>query len=148
MIIFAISMKAMYRISLFLLFLFSSVICQGQKLIKMAENDSALIITQDSRVNELIKRQTQENLEKQSMPGYRIQIYFGGNRQKASEIKLDFANQFPDISTYLTYQQPNYKVRVGDYKSRFDAMKTLKLLEGKYPTTFVVPDDVKLPPLK
>ncbi len=82
------------------------------------------------------------------MPGYRVQIYFGGNRQKASEIKMEFSNQHPDVAAYLTYQQPNYKVRVGDYRSRFDARKIFLELEGKYPTTFIVPDDVRLPPLK
>jgi len=120
----------------------------AQKLSSVAENDSALIITRDPKLVELIDKQKQENLEKQSMPGYRIQIYFGGNRQKAAEIKVEFSNRHPEVSAYLTYQQPNYKVRVGDYRSRFEAKKLLSELEGQYPTTFVVPDDVRLPPLK
>ncbi|MBP6335911.1 MAG: SPOR domain-containing protein [Bacteroidia bacterium] len=93
-------------------------------------------------------KQKQENLENQSIAGYRIQIYFGGNRQKASEVKLDFSSRYPEIAAYLTYQQPNYKVRVGDFRSQFEAKKLLTELEGKYPTTFVVPDDVRLPSLR
>lgn len=120
----------------------------AQKLSSVAENDSALIITRDPKLVELIDKQKQENLEKQSMPGYRIQIYFGGNRQKAAEIKVEFSSRYPEVSAYLTYQQPNYKVRVGDYRSRFEAKKLLSELEGQFPTTFVVPDDVRLPPLK
>ncbi len=120
----------------------------AQKERTIAENDSALLITKDIKLDELIERQKEENLENQSMSGYRIQIYFGGNRQKATEIKVEFSSQYPEVSAYLTYQQPNYKVRVGDYRSRFEARKLLTELEGKYPTTFVVPDDVRLPPLK
>lgn len=120
----------------------------AQKLKAVADEDSSLIIVSDPKLGELIERQKQENLEKQSMAGYRIQIYFGGNRQKAAEIKLDFSASFPEVSAYLTYQQPNYKVRVGDYRSRFEARKLLSQLEGKYPTTFVVNDDIRLPALK
>ena len=138
----------MNKIILFSILIFAADICVAQKMIKTYENDSCLIISKDSRLDDLMKRQKQENLEKQSMPGYRVQIYFGGNRQKASEIKMEFSNLHPDIAAYLTYQQPNYKVRVGDYRSRFDARKIFQELDGKYPTTFVVPDDVRLPPLK
>jgi len=138
----------MYKIFFFSILIFCANICIAQKTIKTFENDSCLVISKDSRLDDLMKRQKQENLEKQSMPGYRVQIYFGGNRQKASEIKMEFSNQHPDIAAYLTYQQPNYKVRVGDYRSRFEARKIFQELEGKYPTTFVVPDDVRLPPLK
>jgi hypothetical protein len=138
----------MLRFPLIFLFVLISAACPGQKTITVAENDSTLIIVKDQRLDGLTARQKQENLEKQSMPGYRVQIYFGSSRQKASEIKLEFGVRYPDIPAYLTYQQPNYKVRVGDYRSRFEARKFLSEIEGKYPTTFVVPDDVRLPPLR
>jgi len=138
----------MLRFPLIFLFILISAACLAQRTITVAENDSALMIVKDQRLDELTARQKQENLEKQSMPGYRVQIYFGSSRQKASEIKSEFGIRYPDIPAYLTYQQPNYKVRVGDYRSRFEARKFLSEIEGKYPTTFVVPDDVRLPPLR
>ncbi len=138
----------MTRFILFSILILFSDACFAQKLVSSAENDSALIITKDPKLDELVEKQKQENLENQSIPGYRIQIYFGGNRQKATEVKIDFGNRYPDIPAYLSYQQPNYKIRVGDYRSRFEAQKLLSELEGKYPTTFVVPDDVRLPQLR
>lgn len=110
--------------------------------------DSSIIITKDARFDELVNKQKGQNLINQSMHGYRIQIYFGGIRQKASELKLDFAARYPEIQAYISYQQPNFKVRIGDYRNRYDAQKFLKEIEGLYPTSFIVPDDVKLPPLK
>ncbi len=111
-------------------------------------SDSSIIITKDKRFDELVNKQKEQNLVNQSMRGYRIQIYFGGIRQKASELKLDFNSRYPDIQAYISYQQPNFKVRIGDYRNRFDAQKFLKEIEGLYPTSFIVPDDVKLPLLK
>ena len=110
--------------------------------------DSSIIITKNARFDELVNKQKGQNLINQSMHGYRIQIYFGGIRQKASELKLDFAARYPYILAYISYQQPNFKVRIGDYRNRYDAQKFLKEIEGLYPTSFIVPDDVKLPPLK
>lgn len=138
----------MQRFFLLLSLLGTFSFCDAQKTITTANSDSSILITRDPRLDELVDRQKQVNLEKQSMPGYRVQIYFGGNRPKASEVKLDFNSRFPDIPAYLTYQQPNFKVRVGDFRNRYEAQKLLKQLEGKYPTTFVVPDEVKLPSLR
>ncbi|REJ82976.1 MAG: SPOR domain-containing protein [Bacteroidetes bacterium] len=119
----------------------------AQKNISTSYADSALIYTRDSRLDELIEKQKQLNLLNQSVSGYRIQIYFGGNRQKASEVKLDFAGKYPEVPSYLTYQPPNFKVRVGDFRSTFEARKFLREIEGKFPTNFIVPDDIKLPPI-
>ena len=110
--------------------------------------DSSIIITKDARYDELVVKQKDQNLINQTIHGYRIQIYFGFNRQKASEVKLNFASKYPDMSAYLSYQQPNFKIRVGDFINRFEAQKFLKEINGLFPTSFIVPDDVKLPPLK
>jgi hypothetical protein len=110
--------------------------------------DSSVAITRDSKFDEVVAKQKELNIASPTMSGYRIQIYFGGIRQKASETKLDFASKYPDMSAYITYQQPNFKVRIGDFRSRFEAQKFLKEIDGMYPTSFIVPDDVKLPPLK
>ena len=132
--------------SFFFLFIFTGKI-YGQ-VITTSNADSSIIITKDARFDELVRKQKDQGLLNQSMHGYRIQIYFGGVRQKASEVKLDFNSRYPDLQAYLSYQQPNFKVRIGDYRSRYEAQKFLKEIEGLYPTSFIVPDEVRLPPLK
>src|SRR5204863_8279819 len=87
----------------FLLPLFSF----GQKTITTFHKDSTVIITRDARVDELIARQKDNNTLKQTMSGYRVQIYFGSVRQKAAEVKMDFASKHPEVPSYLTYTAPN-----------------------------------------
>ena len=143
--------SALRTILLFFLFLysiFSSSFSLVAQVITTANPDSTIIVTKDARFDELVIKQKEQNSINQSMHGYRIQIYFGGIRQKASEVKLDFNSRFPDITAYLSYQQPNFKVRIGDYRNRFEAQKFLKEIDGLFPTSFIVPDEVKLPPLK
>lgn len=82
------------------------------------------------------------------MTGYRVQIYFGSVRQKASEVKMDFNSKHADVPQYLSYLAPNFKVRVGDFRTRLEAQGFLKSIEGQYPTSFIVQDEIKLPSLK
>lgn len=82
-----------------------------------------------------------------SMPGYRVQIYFGNDRTKAQELRSEFLQLFPSVPAYLVYHQPNFKVRVGDFRTRLEAIGFLNKISGSYQSAFIVPDDVKLPDL-
>src|SRR5438105_3193545 len=99
--------------SLFILPYFSAC---AQKVVTTYHKDSTLIITRDERLDQLIAKQKDDNTLKQTMPGYRIQIYFGGIRQKATELKNDFSSKHPEVPSYLSYSAPNFKVRVGDFR--------------------------------
>ena len=99
----------------------------------------------DSLSRELVERHKKANASKMSMTGFRIQIYFGSERAKATEIRADFMKNFPEIASYLIYQQPYFKIRVGDFKTRIEASGFLKKLDDHYTTAFIVPDEVKLP---
>ncbi len=134
---------------LFFLFVFFCVCdVSAQKYVTHYNADSTVAVTNDERVNDLIKKQKEINAQKQTIPGYRIQVYFGSNRPKAMEVKIDFSGKHPETQSYLTYQQPNFKVRVGDFRTRLEAQKFLKDIQGHYVTSFIVPDDIRLPALK
>jgi hypothetical protein len=120
----------------------------AQKYVTQPNADSSVTITKDSRVDDLIKKQKEINQQKQTIPGYRVQIYFGAIRQKATELKNEFSALHPEVASYLTYKQPNFKVRVGDFRTRLEAQKFLKNIQGQYATSFIVTDDIKLPVLK
>lgn len=81
------------------------------------------------------------------MPGFRIQVFFGPERQKAQEAKTQLSALYPENQTYLVYQQPNFKVRLGDFKTRLEASRFLQRVQGNYPGAFIVPDEVRLPEL-
>jgi hypothetical protein len=101
--------------------------------------------TQDSLVKVLMNRHIAVNQVKRSMPGYRIQIYFGPTRAKANEVKSEFLQTFPNVGAYLVYHQPNFKIRVGDFKTRLEALKFLQEIQPLYSAAFLVKDDVALP---
>ena len=101
--------------------------------------------TQDSLVRLLVNRHVAIGQAKKTMHGYRVQIHFGSQRAKANEVKADFLKIYPNMGAYLVYHQPNFKIRVGDFKTRLEAMKFLKEIQPLYSTAFLVKDEVRLP---
>jgi hypothetical protein len=123
-------------------------IASAQKYLTTYHKDSTIVLSRDERIDQLITRQKDHNTLNQSVEGYRVQIYFGSVRQKAADVKQDFSGKHPDIISYLTYLAPNFKVRVGDFRTRLEAQGFLKSIEGQYPTSFIVQDEIKLPALR
>lgn len=77
--------------------------------------------------------------------GYRIQIaaYSGVNSKSQAEYaKNSFNNLFPYTRAYLIYNEPYFKVRVGNYQSRLEAYKDLESIRLTYPSAYIVPDKI------
>ncbi len=77
--------------------------------------------------------------------GYRIQIaaYSGVNSKSQAEYaKNSFNNLFPYTRAYLIYNEPYFKVRVGNYYSRLQAYKDLETIKLTYPSAYIVPDKI------
>lgn len=102
----------------------------------------------DNRLDSLIAKHIRISEQKKSIPGYRVQIYFGGQRNKANEIKTEFLKKYPEENAYLIYQQPNFKIRVGDFRDRLQAQEFYLKLLPDFNTAFIVKDDISLPELK
>jgi hypothetical protein len=99
-------------------------------------------IYQDPRITFLMdKYSILYSSTKMTSSGYRIQLGWG-NHTSLLEMKGRFISQFPDVHTYLIYQQPNYKLRVGDFTSQQDASVFMNEIKKQFPNCFIVPDKV------
>lgn len=115
-----------------------------------SQKKGSLSLDQDSRVERLMRRQREVYAESNTMSGYRIQIFMEiGNEaiQHAESMMKKFKEEFPGIPVYLTYEQPNYRLRVGDFRNRVEAQKYLKLIKPSFNLAFVTADIIN-PPVK
>ena len=78
-------------------------------------------------------------------PGYRLQVYFGQDREMAENIKKELLELYPHLKVYLVYDQPNFKLRVGNFISKLEGQEVFAQLREKYPSCFLVPDFIELP---
>jgi hypothetical protein len=106
-------------------------------------------VFKDERIDTLISRLYENNEEKPTISGYRIQIYLGSIRKEAMKTKADFLQNYSNINIYLDYLQPNYKVRVGDFRNRIEAQKLYHQLldDPNFKAVLIVPDNIYLPDL-
>lgn len=73
--------------------------------------------------------------------GYRIRIYFDNsqNARAVSEQIVDtFKVHYPEVPVFRIYDNPYFKVTVGEFRSRSDAMRFMEAIRKEYPTVFLV----------
>lgn len=81
-----------------------------------------------------------------AIDGYRIQIVSlsGSNSRKSAQTVIDeFSVNHPNISAYISYYEPNFRVRIGDYREKIDAARELSDIQREYPGAFIVKDKIK-----
>ena len=111
----------------------------------LSQNLGKLDIVADSKVTKLFERYLEENKKNQTIEGFRVQIHFGNDREKAKEIKTKFLNLYSQTEAYESYQQPNFRIRIGDFRTRYEALKFQKLIASNFPSSYIVSDNIKWP---
>lgn len=100
-------------------------------------------LSQEQRFDSLLMLHKQLNMMNSTVPGYRLQIYFeSGNysKSKAIETKDAFESKYPNFKAYISFNEPYYRVRVGDFRTKIEAIGFLKKLLRKYPNAFEIED--------
>ena len=77
-------------------------------------------------------------------PGYRVQVYVGNQRQEVESMKLLIYQNFPELSAYLSYSQPTYKLKVGDFMRRLDAERYYSSIRQLIASAQLQPDKVDI----
>ena len=69
--------------------------------------------------------------------GYRIQVYFSSSRQGRNEARSrarEVALKYPHYRTYISYVAPQWRLRIGDFKSKVEAQKALRKVKRSFPS--------------
>lgn len=101
-------------------------------------------------IDDLTRKYIQANAKVKTMMGFRVQIFFdSGNssRNAAESARSKFKAKHPSIAAYLTFKEPNFRVRVGDFRTRHEARGFLNKIQLDYPNAFVIKDEINLPGL-
>jgi hypothetical protein len=110
------------------------------------------LIYRDARVDSLIKKQIQINEittrdSRRNVPGFRIEVASSNNRNEVFTIKTKIYQLYPELKPYLIYQPPNYKLKVGNFKTPEEADPYLQKLNQNFPSgVYLVPDIIEVKP--
>lgn len=138
-----------YILAVFLLVKSTGALAQAGDENAQNTEQGGVIVHADPRLDIILKRQ--KNLLTGSIRsghGFRVQIYSGNDRVKAMQIKTDFMRRYPGVRTYLSYVQPQFRVKVGDYQTRADAEAMYDQTSQLYNPCMIVPDIIMINTVK
>lgn len=124
-----------------------------------AQTKGEVTVEKDPLIDSLIAKRIELNKAKPTITnpvgativssmGYRVQIYYGSDRKEVFSEQAKFKATYPKLNTYITYKEPNYYLRVGDYRTRLEAQKFLNELRPSYPTLFIFREKINAPVLE
>ncbi len=99
----------------------------------------------DASVTDLLQSRKLNRVTDSTSQGYRILIYMGNNKNEAMQIKDKVELMFPGFPVYLKFEAPNFKVRVGDFRTRLECQPLFRLLMADFPNLLIVQDRINPP---
>lgn len=127
---------------------------------KSHEGQGDIIVHQPELLRNMVgKRLYGEGVEKTDstaflkLQGYRTQVFSGNNQRKskdeAFQKEKEIKEAFPYVPTYVTYNAPFWRLRVGDFRSHEEAYRMQRLLMEAFPAygkeMYIVREEIKIP---
>ena len=108
-----------------------------------------VVVNAPEQLSNLVAKHIATNkLNTGKLMGFCVQICFesGSNsRERAEKYRVSFLSKYPKYSAYLTFKEPNFRVRVGDFRTRSEARGFREKIAADFPQSFVVKDEVRYP---
>ena len=102
----------------------------------------------DVVVDRMVERHAEFNSRVKTIPGFRVQIAsFSGinSKAKAFDLRDSFVADYPEVQAYIVFDEPNFKVKVGDFRTRLEAYAFLQTIKDFY-KGYVVKDNINPEP--
>jgi len=101
-------------------------------------------LSEESGIAQLMYKYQAVNQSKDMIEGFRLQICQEYTSETVYEREAQLNRLFPQWPSYVTYKQPLFKLRAGNFVDRLEAFKALKMVKRKFPSAFLVPYEVQL----
>lgn len=137
--------------------LFTFIICCFSFAVS-AQKRGEVVIVKDPLIDSLIEKRIA--LSKKATPatghrngaivsqmGFRVQVFYGSDRRQTFNEQARFKSAYPKLNTYITYKEPNYYLRVGDFRTRLEAQRLMNELRSTFPTLFIFREKINAPRL-
>lgn len=111
-----------------------------------SNQNPGLTVHQSPEFQLLSTRFKVEHQGKTDIKGYRVQV-FVGDRNRANEVKARVNELYPDVPSEINYLQPNFRVRVGNFRTFLEADRFLRQIKIDFGNAYIVPGEIGLPNL-
>ncbi len=107
-------------------------------------------VSQAEKITFLLHAHRNAMMNRLGIPGYRVHLYMDSgirSRLNTQKEQAVFEEKYPEQKSYIVYEEPYFKLRVGDFRTRLDARRFLEKIRRDYPAAYIVVDQIKFPDL-
>ena len=104
-------------------------------------------LVQPAQIENLLKLHIANNKLQKGIQGYRIRIFSQSGqtaRQKAENTKVLFMKSFPGMNASMEYNDPNFQILVGSFRTYTEAYHEKKKVEKVFPVAFIVSEIIEI----
>ena len=104
-------------------------------------------LQQSAEVRQALQSQVAANAERKII-GYRVRVFYDNAptaRARSESIVRTLRQQYPTLGVYLSFDTPNYKVCVGDFRTKDEALAVYNALKNTYPTAYIIKESINYP---
>ena len=98
----------------------------------------------DRQMEKILEERRAFNQSLTDVEGFRIQIFSELSENRARGAQSKFNSLFPEVSSYLSYEQPEWKVQVGNFKEKLDAYRILEKVRMEFPGALILKTKIKI----
>lgn len=104
---------------------------------KLKAQEQNISISQDPKFEQLLNEKRKINTSLTVNDSYKIQIFTGGS-ENAKKTLNEFKQEFKDIDATIVFNTPNYKVWIGNFRTRIEAERTLANIKDRYKNVLLI----------
>ncbi|MBA0882782.1 SPOR domain-containing protein [Flavobacterium undicola] len=105
--------------------------------LKLSAQEAKINIQQNPKFEQLLNEKRKINSSIAVNERYKIQV-FSGVSEKAKKTLSDCKQNFADLDETIVFNTPNYKVWIGNFKSRIEAERNLVEIKKVYENAFLI----------
>ena len=122
---------------------------QGDVLKTLLEggSDDRVTVEVDSQLVSNYNKLIAKNMKSSGIPGYRIRIFSEsgiGAKKDQQQVRARFLSLYPGLDAYNRYDEPFFKVYVGDCRTKSEALKLNDIIKKDFPNPIIAPDFINL----
>ena len=120
------------------------------KTLLEGESDDRLTVEVDSQLVSNYNKLIAKNMKSSGIPGYRIRIFSEsgiGAKKDQQQVRARFLSLYLGLDAYTRYDEPFFKVYVGDCRTKSEALKLNDIIKRDFPNPIIVPDFINLKPV-
>ena len=111
-------------------------------LITTSSSFSQISVFKDERIDQKVAQRSISPVS-----GFRIMISFDSNKDLVDQARNKFVALYPKVDTYVSFEAPNFVLKVGDFRTQFDAERFKEKIANEFSITIIQKEFINLPRL-